>query len=348
MTIAPSPQRRKPNHTATALSLCCAALFLWLAFRGVELDRVWSEIKHVSALDTFFLFFLAATGVVLRAWRWWYTLPRPHKTGEFMASLRALGIGYAINNAIPRLGEVIRVMVLARRSKRDVAQLASTVVIDRFLLDLLALSALFAMGMMFARDDLLRVMGDRVAAANALMALAILGLIGMMSFAAKPAAYKRALEWLGAKRLGPLWQKVSDLIDQLSAGMVVMTEPRKIIIILLQTILIWASYIAFFVYALRLFDIQVSWGTTLVIYAITVLGIALPSPGGVGTFHFFTRLSLTQLAAVEPLKATSVATYMHGINYFGLIVIGLIAFIIETSLSRRVGERDKLSPEEQP
>lgn len=342
MTIASTRQGRKSNLLGMLVSLVVALAFLWFAFRGVSLGEVWSVIREVSWWDTAALLVLGLTGVILRAWRWWYTLPRPHRSGEFSASFRALAMGYAANNAVPRLGEAIRVMVLARRSERDVAQIISTVVIDRFLLDLLALAALFAMGMLIARDDLVLLLGDRMAAVNLLLVIAIAGTLGMLLFAVAPQAFKSVLEALGARRLGRFWLKIATLIDQLSQGMAIMKEPRRYFWILLQTVLIWASYIAMFGYALHLFDIHVETGTMLVIYSITVLGIALPSPGGVGTFHFFARLGLTELAGADMLQATSVATYAHGINFLGLTLFGLLAFVWEALLAKQPTDRDKL------
>ncbi|MCB1045489.1 MAG: flippase-like domain-containing protein [Acidobacteria bacterium] len=331
--LAPMLKERKRPNVTFWISLICAAGFLWFAFRGVDLASMWQTITTVSLFDTLILAVLSVLGVLLRAWRWWTTLPRPHKSGELGAATRALAMGYAANYAMPRLGEIVRIAVLRRRTGRDVAQLLSTVVIDRFLLDLLALSALFALGMWVARDDLFLILGDRVGAAYVLMGLAALGTAGLMAFALAPQFFKRIMIRLGMRRLGAIWTRLDTLVDQLGAGMSVLRDPKMLVLIAIQTVLIWGSYIVLFIFALRLFGLNPPFGTVLVIYAITVLGIALPSPGGVGTFHFFARIALTQLAGADDLNATAAATYMHGANFLSLILMGVVSMVWEARIT---------------
>ncbi len=320
---------------SVALSVGSAGLFLYLAFRNVRLDEVLAQLRQVSFFSTAGLVGLSALGLALRGWRWWYLLPRPVLWREFMPCQRALAVGYALNNVTPRLGEVVRVVMLGRAIRRPYGVIAGTVVLDRIVLDLLAGAVLFAVAMVLCRQQLIQVFAEQVASLNTLMALSGVLLLALFLFALAPRAFLRLLQLLRLDRWPRVWQPISRQVEQISSGMQVLLKPGRYAAILMQTGLIWGSYLLAFYCGLQALHVSITPGLLVATFAITTLGMLAPSPGGVGTFHFFAQASLVSLAGVEPATAAAFAAYLHGVNYVSLSAFGVVGFLWQKHSDRR-------------
>jgi len=326
---------KPPLWRSLLLGITIGGVFLYLAFRNIELARVWEHIVSIGWGHNLVLAALVVLGVLLRGYRWWYTLPRPHRPGELPAAEGALAVGYAVNNAVPRLGEITRIIGLGRATGRSYTVIASTVVLDRFLLDLLALVAMFAFAMIGYRHHLELMFPEATMTFNALIAVSVVGLGGIIMLALKPAWFKEVLKVVGLTRFETLWAKVENLIDQLSLGMQVMASPKRYVMIIIMTVLIWGSYILVFAYALRLFGIEANGPEIIIVYTFATVGMAIPSPGGVGTYHFLAKQALVQIAHTPETLATAFAVYAHGINYITISLFGLTWFAYQWQKSRR-------------
>lgn len=318
------------------LSLVVGGAFLVMVFRGVRFGEVIEQIGRVSWLDTAGLVFLVIWGLGARGWRWWFTLPMPRTRREFWVCQRVLAVGYALNNVAPRLGELARIVMVGRSCGRPYSVVASTVILDRFLLDLLALLASLSVAMVACRQQVVAAFPHQVAYLDGLIGLSMVGLVGMLLFAWMPQRFNQLLLAMGVGKLGGLGRWLLSLVEQLSEGMWVLARPSRYGIILVQTVLIWGSYVLAFQWGLWAFDIELPLGVLVAVYAITTLGMVAPSPGGLGTFHFFANAALVALAGVDRVTATAFATYLHGINYVSLSGIGVSAFFVQRWADRKV------------
>jgi len=75
------------------------------------------------------------------------------------------------------------------------------------------------------------------------------------------------------------------------------------------------------------FDIGLTDSWSLMI--LGSIGIALPSPGGTGTYHYITKLALVSLYAVDEATAVIYAILAHGIHVIVYILAGGIALFIQ-------------------
>ncbi|MGQ9863650.1 MAG: lysylphosphatidylglycerol synthase transmembrane domain-containing protein, partial [Bacteroidia bacterium] len=119
------------------LGLGVGAAFFYWAFQGFS----WEEVLHIR-VDGIYL--LGASGAMLsahflRAWRWvlYAQVSSPHKppVGLFFHALMA---GYAVNQILPRVGELVRCTLLSRVSPLSLVMLLGTVVAER-VIDILSL-----------------------------------------------------------------------------------------------------------------------------------------------------------------------------------------------------------------
>ena len=58
------------NTISTLFSIALAALFLYLAFRGKDIEQLWRSLIDVHWIWFVILFVGSALSHVLRAWRW--------------------------------------------------------------------------------------------------------------------------------------------------------------------------------------------------------------------------------------------------------------------------------------
>lgn len=63
---------------------------------------------------------------------------------------------------------------------------------------------------------------------------------------------------------------------------------------------------------------------------IGALGMIVPTPGGAGSFHFITILTLTSLYGVHPSGATAYAVFLHGAQLILYLASGGLILIFQT------------------
>ena len=126
------------------LGVAVSAIFLWLALRGLELDKVWGEVQGANywwLVPSVTAYFLA---VWARTWRWDYML-RPLKHIPVSRLFPVVVIGYMGNNIYPfRAGEVLRSYVLRRREGVPMSGSLATVIVERVFDGLVMLVFVFA------------------------------------------------------------------------------------------------------------------------------------------------------------------------------------------------------------
>ena len=141
-------------------------IFQYIFFLGLGIFLVWWSIKDLTAGDksqirtalktgkyiliipVFFILFLSH---YIRALRWRLLISsigyNPSRINTFFAVM----IGYLANQAIPRLGEVLKCTVLARYEKVPVDKLIGTIILER-LIDALTLLLIFAITLAIQPD----------------------------------------------------------------------------------------------------------------------------------------------------------------------------------------------------
>ncbi len=132
-------------------------LFQYLFFLGLGVFLVWWSVKDIdnqklseirSALKNARLYLIAPVFIILllshyvRALRWRLLMEplgyKPGKANTFFAVM----VGYLANQALPRLGEVLKCTLLARYEKIPADKLVGTIILER-LIDAVSLLIIF-------------------------------------------------------------------------------------------------------------------------------------------------------------------------------------------------------------
>lgn len=316
------------NLVIAGLAVGLLALFL----RNAHLNAVWEEIRRaelgliVAATASMFV------NLALRSIRWQYLL-RPVGTATFGSAFRATSIGLAATFLLPaRAGEFLRPYVLARRERFSAAAAFATIVLER-VLDLLSVVLLLAIFVLFfdpgmsQRDSgLYRAVrvGGLVGAATSVGLLAV-----MFALAGRPEAVSRLvmrLEMVLPPRVAHVIARLAGLFAE---GLAVARDPGSLLVSLGWSALLWLS-IGFGVWATsRAFHIDVSFPGSFLLIALLSVGVAVPTPGGVGGFHEAFRIGATAFYGAPNDRAVGAAIALHAVSFIPVTLVGLLCFARE-------------------
>ncbi|MCP4219840.1 MAG: flippase-like domain-containing protein, partial [bacterium] len=144
--------------------------------------------------------------------------------------------------------------------------------------------------------------------------------------------YREQTRKVAAKLTGMLPEsiraKLIETLDALLDGIVPLKKKNHYAVVTALTALIWVCYVASFQVIFYCFDLvgvySLPWTASLVLLVITTISVVVPSsPGYVGTYHFLCMSSLAFFNVPEAVSL-SYAFIMHGINFFPIIVVGLV------------------------
>ncbi|NBC16548.1 MAG: UPF0104 family protein, partial [Bacteroidetes bacterium] len=127
-------------------SFVLAGVLLYLALRGVDFSAVGEALRTADYRWLLPLVVVLLLSHFLRAWRWQMlleALPSDADNTTHRVSLKtafySVMIGYMVNYAAPRLGEVVRSANLSRQERLPLSGVIGTVVVER-ILDVLVLA----------------------------------------------------------------------------------------------------------------------------------------------------------------------------------------------------------------
>ncbi|MGB0650592.1 MAG: lysylphosphatidylglycerol synthase transmembrane domain-containing protein [Rhodothermales bacterium] len=324
-------------------SFTVAGLLMWLALRGVDFNAVVTSLAQANYWWLLPIVIVTLLSHWLRAVRWSLFLDATtasnaatpandvaapvSRTNAFASVM----VGYMANYAGPRLGEIIRTANVARQEKRPFSTVLGTVVIER-LLDMVTFGLLLlTLPLVFADQigDLWTLLtaptqswieaSSGVVLIGLLVALVIGGGAGI---------------WFLIRGINNPSSRLGALAEHFREGMLSLLRTGKPVQITAYTIGMWICYgfmawLPFILLGQHLtFDIGLiaAWGLML----IGAFGVIIPSPGGIGTYHFITIQSLALLFSMPQADAAAYALLTHtgqmiiyiAAGFFGLLFMG--------------------------
>ena len=299
----------------TALvTLLAIALFAWFLSRA-NLSAVLTEIAHAQVGLIAWSIVIAAVMPVVRAIRWRYLLD-PIGPTRFGPVLKATIVGFAALALLPaRAGDVIRPYLVARSEGLSAASVFATVVMERAL-DLIVVLTLMA-SFVWLFDGRAILPASLVAGIQASATLAAAAVIALMAVMWTLATHPERIQRLVARTDRVLPHRVAHTLAGLartfSEGFAVAREPRDLAIAFVWSFPLWVS-IAFQVWLVtRAFGILIPLSASFLIQAMLVIGVAVPTPGAVGSFHEAYRISVTTLAFSSRASAISLTCPIRNI-----------------------------------
>jgi glycosyltransferase 2 family protein len=319
-------------RTVVVVGLAVGLLALFL--RNADLSQVWDSVT--AARPDLLLLALAVTigTFVVRAERWQYLLG-PLGPTRFRTVFRTTVIGFAASAVLPaRAGEVIRPYLLARREGLSVTAAFATIIVER-ILDLIAVLLLMAAFLVWfdpgvgARDSKAF---ETVRYGALLMAPVAIAILAVMFFMA---GHPERLHGWVLKAEAILPARIAGMIARFAQtfaeGFAVVRSPARLVAAIAWSIVLWIA-IASGIWAVSLaFGIAMPFTGAWLMLGPLVVGVAVPTPGGVGGFHEAYRFGATAFFGAEENPAVGAAIVLHAISIGPVIIAGLI-FILQDGL----------------
>ena len=271
------------------------------------LDKLAADLSTVRYEYLLLLLVIFMLSNVFRALRWRQLIEPLGRGVSFGNALWTLMIGYLANLGFPRMGEVVRAGLLGRYEGVAVEKVMGTVVVDR-LLDLLCLAV---------------VVGAAIATQWETLGEAILNLRGDAPTdrgqAWRPIAIVAGVAlllglgvYVAVTRLNhtPLVRRAINLATGFMAGLRSLTRVRNQPVLVLNTVGIWACYFAMAYVPFLAFPPTELLGVkaALTLFVFSALGIIIPAPGGMGSYHFMViqALALYGIAGDDALSFANI------------------------------------------
>ena len=303
----------------TVVVVLLTAGLLWWFFRGVDFGNVWAAIESAHLWMVLLAVATTFQTYVVRTWRW-QALLAPLGHAPFEPAFRTTVIGFTATFLLPgRIGEVLRPYLLAREAGFNPAATFATIIIER-VLDLAAVVLLFAFFLFLTPASVsheLKV-GGGIAAAGSLIAL-----IGMAVSAGHPERFERWATWglriLPARLAGI----ASRLVRQFIEGLAVMRRPGALVVSLALSIVLWISIALGVWLCSQAFDLTFPYTGSFLVLMFLVVGVAVPVPAGVGSFHEMYRYAVVTFFAADNDRAIAAAIVLHAVSFIPISLLGL-------------------------
>jgi len=325
------------------LGIGIAALFLWLSLRQVE----WSELSALMGTLRWSWFIpfaiLALMSHFARAYRWKLLLEAEEgKAVHGLTLFTGLMYGYVANIAIPRLGEVMRSVYVTRREDVHLPKVIGTVVVERLLdvVFLLISLAIFFFLMLSDRTVLATIVGDEGVARLEFMFSWVFWVIVMVMSVAGFYAIRHVYRILASRDYpeGGWKHRLSAIAHQFASGLVSIRRTGRPVLFWTLSFMMWGGYTFMSLVPFWAFPEVVRpdnlFEAAFVIAVVGSLGFALPSPSGLGTYHYIVSQTLIALYAFSLNDALAYALLNHTAN---LVVMLLAAPVLLVWNRMRIG-----------
>jgi glycosyltransferase 2 family protein len=310
------------------VEIAISLAFLVLALQGINLKALGAALRQAD-----YIWLLPAIAITLailavKGVRWQLLfLPEYHL--PFAPVFTALSAGYLASNVLPaRLGEVVRVLLLASEEPVGVARTVSTIVVER-LLDILSLLIILV--------SLLPFITLPPAMTRAAQSLGLLALLGSVILLLLSFWKERVLHWTRSVLRHirfldrpAVYQALGHLIDGFAT-----LRGRLGLALIALSLLSWFGSVAVAWCVGQAFALSVPVTAMAFTVVVVALGMVIPSsPGYIGVFHYLVTVALAPFGVPKDV-ALSFAFVWHGLNYVELSVVGLVALAVHgTSLGQ--------------
>lgn len=331
------------------LALSLGALFLWLAFRNVRLQEMFEYAKGMQFRWIIPFIISALFSHIFRAERWRLLIEHDKKELDRITLISGVLVGYLMNLVGPRLGEVSRPVYVAKKEELSSSKLMGTIVLER-IIDVVVMAFLMGIVSVYLISDvnlLSKIFGDRtidfLTNQSGIVSYGWVALFMVLMILGGYLALKFVL-FLGSK-----FEVLQKWIDRTKQALIMFKDgvlsARKVEhwgLFITYTALIWFCYTLMTYIPFWMFDMQEVYNLdlldALVITVISAIGIAIPSPGGIGTYHYFVKQSLLVLFAVPAVTGIAYATITHAAMVIFVASITPIFLFVDKLRSTKAGK----------
>lgn len=284
------------NILKIALSFGFGLFLVWLVMRKLtekEISEIAASFQNAQYGWIFISVFAGIFPLVSRAYRWQMMLEPLGYKPKFMNSFFSITIGYLVNLAVPRLGEVTRCGVMNRYEKVPFPALLGTVFLERlidvfflFLLTFIVIATQYGLLSGFMAEKILTPLFSKFSGLqnNLVFLTIVISLLIMVS--------GLVFYFLKAK-FQAIYTKLVGLFKGFAEGLITIRNIRNKGAFIFHSAFIWVMYIFMFYICFYAFPETTSlpFGAVLAAFVFCTFGI-IAIPGGIGAYPVILMLTL--------------------------------------------------------
>jgi uncharacterized protein (TIRG00374 family) len=308
------------------------------ALRGVPasecslLGKVVADFRGANFFWLGVVLLLFVVSCVSRALRWNMLLRPLGYQPRFSNSFWSIILGYFANLGLPRMGELVRAGTLAQYEKIAVEKVMGTLVVDR-VIDVISILLLTGLAVLIQYGVIMDFVQAHVDLGDRMRSGALLGYAFLVFLIVAVILYK----WRQRIRRLKIYGKLANIAWGFRQGLVTIRRldnpwgfvAHSINIWLMYFLMVYACFFAFAPTA------HLTPLAALVVHVFGAWGVVVPSPGGMGTYHFLAQTAL-QMYGVGGDDAFSWANISFFTIQLGCnVILGVAALFLLPALNRR-------------
>jgi uncharacterized membrane protein YbhN (UPF0104 family) len=278
---------------------------------------------------------------VSRAIRWNMLIRPMGYAPRFINSFLTTVLGYFANLGLPRMGEVVRGASLSQYERIPLEKVMGTIVVDR-IIDVISILLVTGLVFLLEFETIWQFINEKADLGR----LANLG--NMMAIAAAAGGLGMGVIYLFRKPLSrtKIYKKVRDLALGFWEGLQTVRQLDRPLWFLFHSVNIWfmyylMTYLCFFAFAPTAGLPAVA---ALTVFVFGGWGVVIPSPGGMGTYHFLaqTALAMYGISGEDGFSWANIAFFsiQLGCN----VLVGVLALVFLPILNRGYHPGDTNEP----
>jgi uncharacterized protein (TIRG00374 family) len=256
-------------------------------------------------------------------------------------------IGFAVNTIFPaKLGEIVRPYLLGTKENISKSAAFATIVIER-IFDTICILLMLVIYLVFlvqpeqlsegARSSLRELNRAGVTLFALILALALF----LYYLKTKPAAVRAIIKRIEKRLPSKVAHSMDHLLDSFAEGLSILHDPIILLKIGAWSVSFWLIISVGFWFGVRAYLPNFAFSGTFLLLVLVAMGIAVPTPGGLGSYHLACMIGLTRFFGVSETQAGAIALMNHFITFVPVTIIGLIFLWREGLTASKIQEIGK-------
>ena len=295
------------------LPLVLGGFLVWYSLSSISLETLAKYFKEANYTWIFLGLFFGILSHLSRAYRWKFMLEPLGFKPKFTNSVLAVLVGYLVNLALPRAGEISRATVMANYEKIPFEKGFGTIVAER-IADLIMMLCIIAITLFVQFDFIYDLLTKNFNPTKIIIGLAvvIIGFYILSSFVKKAES--------------GFLLKIKTFVAGLIEGVTSIFKMKNKWAFIFHTVFIWVMYVCMFWATIPAIDgLEVPFGGILIGFIAGGFSIAATN-GGVGLYPIDVAGALA-LFDIPTEPATAFGWIMWTAQTAMIVVFGGLAFL---------------------
>ena len=296
------------------LPLALGSFLVWYSLSDISLEILGNYFKEANYGFIFLGLFFGILSHLSRAYRWKFMLEPLGFKPKFINSILAVLVGYLVNLAIPRAGEISRATVMTNYEKIPFEKAFGTIVAER-IADLIMMLSIIAFTLFVQFDFIYDLLSKNFNPLKIGIGLVVL-IVGFYIFTS-----------FVKKATSGFLLKIKTFISGLIEGVTSIFKMKNKWAFIFHTVFIWAMYVAMFWATIPAIEgLNLPFGGILIGFIAGGFSIAATN-GGIGLYPIAVAGALA-LFNVPTETATAFGWIMWTAQTAMIVVFGGLAFLL--------------------